>query len=218
MSKPFSASNPEIEKYVESVFQPEDSVLREIRVRAAKMGLPDIHIGPMDGLHLEVLARSMSARKVVEIGTLAGYSGVCLARGLSDNGRLYTFEYEPKHAEIALESFVKAGLSKRVQIFVGAALQNLSKVEAEGPFDIVFIDADKQSYSAYYEWAVKNLRKGGALLADNTFAMGEIAEPASQDKDRVKAIQKFNKTAATDSRMRATILPTSDGLTFAVKR
>ena len=215
--KHFSQTSIELESYVTKVFHPEDDILKEIRERAARNGLPDIHVGWMDGLHLEVLARSIGARKIVEIGTLAGFSGVCLARALPPGGRLYTFEFEPKHAEIARESFHKAGLSDRVEVFVGPAIQNLEKVERDGPFDIVFLDADKPSYPAYFDWALKNLRKGGVLLADNTFAMGEIPSVNSQSSPRVKAIHEFNQRCATDPRLRSTILPTSDGLTFSVR-
>lgn len=214
--KHFSNSSPEIEEYVEGVFQPKDPILSEIRVRAAQAGLPDIHVGNMDGLHLEVLARSMGAKKIVEIGTLAGFSGVCLARALPPGGKLYTFEFEPKHAEVARESFQRAGLAEKVEIFVGPAVDNLKKIEKEGPFDLVFIDADKPSYPAYFEWSVAHLRKGGAMLADNTFAMGEIALP-KPNSSRIEALRRFNSMCATDPRLRSTILPTSDGLTFSVR-
>ena len=216
MEKHFTQSSPELEEYVKKVFHPQDEILAEIRKRAQSAGLPDIHVGAMDGLHLEVLARMMAARKIVEIGTLAGYSGVCLARALPPGGRLYTFEFDPKHAGVARESFERAGLADRVQIFTGPALENLNKIEKEGPFDIVFVDADKPSYPQYFEWAVAHLRKGGAIMADNTFAMGQITTP-STTSDRVKALREFNQSCASDPRLRATILPTSDGLTVAVR-
>src|SRR4051812_42580736 len=109
--KKFSGSSPEIDEYVEQVFQPEDSILREIRGRSAEAGLPDIHVGTMDGLHLQIFVRAMGARNIVEIGTLAGYSAVCMARGLDSSGRIYTFEFDKKHADVARVSFEKAGLS-----------------------------------------------------------------------------------------------------------
>ena len=217
MLKHFSMTSSDLEEYVTKVFHPEDPVLLEVRARAAKAGLPDIHVGSMDGLHMEVLARAIGARKIVEIGTLAGYSGVCLARALPPGGRLYTFEFDPKHADVAAESFRRAQVSGKVDIFVGAALEKLPKIESEGPFDLVFIDADKPSYPAYLEWAITHLRKGGAILADNTFANGEIAGVNSQSAPRVKALHQFNEMCATDPRLRSTILPTSDGFTFAVR-
>lgn len=216
MTKAYSQTSSELESYVERVFHPEDPVLTEIRERAARAGLPDIHVGKMDGLHLEVLVRAMNAKKIVEIGTLAGFSGVCMARGMPPEGRLYTFEFDPKHAEVARESFKKAGVADQVEVIVGPAIETLPNIEKQGPFDLVFIDADKPSYPAYFEWAVNHLRKGGAMLADNTFAMGEIAT-SERNSPRVQALREFNERCANDPRLRATILPTSDGLTFAVR-
>lgn len=218
MEKSFTGANPEVQKYVESTFHPEDETLKEIRARAAREGLPNIHVGTMDGLHLEVLSRAMGGRRVVEIGTLAGYSGTCLARGLQADGKLFTFEFDPHHADVAKESFKKAGVAGKVQVFVGPAIENLSKIESEGPFDLVFIDADKGSYPAYFEWAVKHLRSGGAILADNTFAGGEIVNASKDASERIRALRWYNETAAKHPQLRTTILPTSDGLTFSVKK
>jgi caffeoyl-CoA O-methyltransferase len=218
MKKGFSLTNPELEKYVEETFQPQDAVLSEIRQRAAAAGLPDIHVGSMDGLHLEVLARAVGAQKIVEIGTLAGFSGLCLARALPPEGRLYTFEFDPKHAEVARESFRRGGVSEKVEILVGPALERLPEVETKGPFDLVFIDADKGSYPAYLEWAVRNVRRGGVILADNTLAGGEITDlGAAARGTRVKALREYNERAAKHPELRTTLLPTSDGLSFSVK-
>lgn len=217
MSKGFSRSSEELSDYVQQVFHPEDAVLREIRERAASAGLPNIHIGVMDGLHLEVLVRAFGAAKIVEIGTLAGYSGVCMARGLSENGRLDTFEFEPHHAEVARESFRRAGVADKVRVFVGPAIENLRAIESEGPFDLVFIDADKESYPEYFEWSVRNLRPGGVILADNTLAGGQIVDGSEQSGSRTKALRSYNERASSDPRVRSTLLPTSDGLTVSVK-
>ena len=221
MAKTFSRAEKVIEDYTIETFHPEDKVLLEIRKRAEKEGLPDIHVGPMDGLHLEVIARVAGAKKIVEIGILAGYSGVCLARALPEDGKLFCMEYDPKHAEVSRVSFEKAGLEKKVTILVGPALDNLPKIEKEGPFDLVFIDADKPSYPAYLNWAAQNLRVGGVVLGDNTFSGGRVADPANEkDPARgatVKAIRRFNRELATDTRFRTTIIPTGEGLTFGVK-
>ncbi len=217
MAKGFSGATDELLEYADRVFHPEDEILRGIRTRAAKAGLPDIHVGRMDGLHLEILARACGSRRIVEIGTLAGYSGVCLARALPEDGKLFTFEFSPKHAELAKTSFELAGLASRVEILLGRAVENLPSVEKHGPFDLVFIDADKPSYPTYFEWAVRNLRKGGIMLADNTFAGGEIANMSLPETERLRALRNFNKSAATDPRLRSTLLPTSDGLTFSIK-
>src|SRR5512138_1477535 len=167
--KAFGQGSEALAAWAESVYRPEDDVLREIRERSAAAGLPPIEVGRFDGLHLEVLARVGGARKAVEIGTLGGYSGVCLLRGMGERGFLHTFERDPEHAEVARESFVRAGLAGRVEIHVGEAAERLRDVETRGPFDLVFVDADKLGYPSYLAWAEEHLRVGGILLADNTF-------------------------------------------------
>src|SRR5690242_21952332 len=157
-TKGFGQGDPALSEWAEEVFRPEDAVLREIRERSVREGLPAIAVGRFDGLHLEVIARAIGALKAVEIGTLGGYSGVCLLRGMGPHGVLHTFEYAEKHARVAHESFVKAGVSGRAHIHVGAALEKLPEIEAEAPFDLVFVDADKVSYPAYLAWAAEHLR------------------------------------------------------------
>jgi caffeoyl-CoA O-methyltransferase len=208
-----------IVKYLKQTFRPEDPVLTDVVSRTRKAGLPEIQVGDMDGLHLEVLARAVGARKIVEIGTLAGYSGIHLARALPADGMLYTFEMSASHAEVARASFAAAGLADRVRIFVGPALQNLEKIVSEGPFDLVFIDADKVSYPKYLEWAARNLRTGGAVLGDNTLAWGMIADekPEGEDAATVHALREFNDRIANGGRFRATMLPTGEGLTLGIK-
>jgi caffeoyl-CoA O-methyltransferase len=219
MSKQFGQGDPQIMQYAEKVFKPEDAVLREVRQRSDQNGLPPIQVGPMDGLHLEILTRASGALKAVEIGTLGGYSGICILRGMPRQGRLYTFEMVPKHAEVAAESFKKAGLDGRFEIFVGPALENLKKIEKQGPFDLVFIDADKTGYVSYLKWAAENLRVGGIVLADNTFAWGMIAvaKPDPADEESVLALRDYNTEASTNGRFRSTVIPTAEGLTMSVK-
>src|SRR5204863_9583372 len=135
-----------------------DPILAEIRERSAAAGLPDIQVARFDGRHLEIVARAIGARRAVEIGTLGGYSGVCLARGMASGGRLDTFEYEPRHAEVARESFRRAALADRVRIHVGRAREKLVTIESDGPFDVLFIDADKVGYPDYLRWGIANLR------------------------------------------------------------
>src|SRR6185436_18698355 len=150
-------ADDKLTRYLTRVFKPEDSLLKEARERSLKAGLPEIQVGPMDALHLEVLARACGATRAVEIGALGGYSGIALARALGKGGRLHTFELDPKHAEVARESFRKAGVLDRVQIHVGPALERLPDCEKDAPFDLVFIDADKESYPAYLAWAADHL-------------------------------------------------------------
>jgi caffeoyl-CoA O-methyltransferase len=221
MDKVFGQDDPSIAQYAEDVFKPVDPVLQEIIDRTVKNGLPEIYVAPMDGLHLEVIARAVGAKKAVEIGTLGGYSGVCLCRGMGPEGKLYTFEMNPLNAEVARTSFEKAGFKDNVEIHVGPALLNLPLVSKYGPFDLVFIDADKPSYPDYLRWAAANLRVGGIVLGDNTFAWGEISnsdyDKNTSEKPSVTALRAFNKECASSGRFKATVLPTGEGLTFAVK-
>ena len=215
-AKGFGATDPRIAPYVERLLEPEDDVLREIRERSAREGLPPIAIGPFDGRHLEVLARTAGARRIVEIGTLGGYSGVCLARALPPDGRLDTFEIEPRHAKVAALSFEKAGVTDRVTIHVGPALERLKDIERDGPFVLVFVDADKATYPEYLAWSARNLRVGGVIVADNVFrrAAFPIAgdDPRSQD-----GIRRFNESLARSGTFRATMLPLEDGFAVGVR-
>jgi caffeoyl-CoA O-methyltransferase len=213
--KDYSAKADEtLNRYLVRTFHPEDPVLRETRERSLKAGLPEIQVGPMDALHLEVLARACGARKAVEIGALGGYSGIALARALGKDGRLHTFELDPKHAEVARESFRKAGVLDRVTLHVGPALERLPDCEGDAPFDLVFIDADKESYPAYLAWAADHLRVGGVVLGDNAFAFGEIADGRGAGP---VAMRKFNEELATGGRFRSTMIPTGEGLVMGVK-
>lgn len=214
--KGFGATDPRIAPYVESLLAPEDEVLAEIRERSTREGLPTIAVGPFDGRHLEVLARVAGARRIVEIGTLGGYSGTCLARALPDDGVLHTFELEPRHARVADESFRRAGVRDRVRIHIGPAVEQLAEVESEGPFDLVFIDADKAGYPAYLAWAASHLRVGGTVIADNVFR--RAAFPLEGDPPEASlGIRRFNEELARSGRFRATLLPLEDGFAVGVK-
>lgn len=217
--KEFGQNNAKVAKYVADLFRVEDPVLEEIRTRSKQSGLPQIQVGKWDARLLEVLTRSFNAKRAVEIGTLGGYSGVSILRGLIDGGKLYSFELRDVQAEVARESFRKAGFADRAEVIVGPALQNLSNIKSQGPFDLVFIDADKPNYVKYFEWAAENLRVGGVILADNTFAWGLIADEQIDDEDlnSVLGLRAFNKAVAENDYFRGTILPTAEGLTMAVK-
>jgi caffeoyl-CoA O-methyltransferase len=210
----FGGREDKLVRYLERVFRPEDGVLKEARERGLRAGLPEIQVGGMDALHLEVLTRAFAAKKAVEIGTLGGYSGTAIARGLGEDGTLHTFELEPAHADVARETFRKAGVDGRVKIHLGPAIERLRDVEREAPFDLVFIDADKEGYPAYLAWAARHLRVGGAVLADNTFAFGEIVDGRSAG---ARALREFNRELAEGGRFRATLLPTGEGLSLGVK-
>lgn len=215
MQKSFGCADPKIISYVEKTFAPEDGVLKKTRESSVKAGLPPIQLGSMDALHVEVLTQVSQAKKAVEIGTLGGYSGIAILRGMGKKGKLFTCEIDSHHARVAEENFKQAGFEKNVKILVGPALKTLPTIEKNGLFDLVFIDADKESYPEYLEWADKNLKVGGLILADNTFAFGHIAD-VTKDKE-IKGLQEFNSKLATSPHFRATILPTGEGLTVGVK-
>ncbi|MBK6768448.1 MAG: O-methyltransferase [Ardenticatenales bacterium] len=214
--KAYGAGDPALAAYVESVFAPEDGVLRAARERSAAAGLPLIHVGAMDARHLEVVTRAVGAVKAVEIGTLGGYSGIAIARGLAPGGHLWTLELEAERAELARANFAAAGVADRVTVVVGPALDNLPALAADGPFDLVFIDADKGGYGAYLDWAADHLRPGGVVLGDNAFAWGGVVGDEAPSDDAA-AIKAFNARLAGDGRWRATMWPTAEGLAMGVR-
>lgn len=214
MEKDFGQADPDLADYAEEVFQPQDDILREVVERTLNEGLPPIQVGPMDGLHLEVLTRAAGVKTAVEFGALGGYSGICIARGLAEGGRLYTLEIDPHHADVARAAYELAGVADRVEVIVGPAVKRMLEIEHHGPFDLVFIDADKDGYPIYLDWAGDNLRIGGLVLADNTFAWGSVTH---KNPGPSRAIRKLNQVAASGGRFRSTILPTGEGLTMGVK-
>jgi caffeoyl-CoA O-methyltransferase len=216
MNKSFGNDDARLERYLATLYQPEDEVLREIRARAQAAGLPDIQVAALDGRHLEVLARLSGARRAVEIGTLAGYSGVSILRGLPPDGILDTFELDPAHARVAEESFRRAGFEGRARIHLGPAIERLGDIEKEGPFDLCFVDADKESYPQYLNWAARNLRRGGVIIADNVFLFGHLAD-GGEPSVSLKAMREFHQRLATSGEFRATVLPTGEGLSVAIR-
>ncbi len=221
MNKSFGQADPRLEEYTARTFHPEDDVLREIRTRSKAVGLPEIQVAALDGLHLEVLTRLAGAKKIVEIGALGGYSGVCLLRGAGDGGRLWTFELEEKNAAVVRESLSRAGFAERSQVIVGRASDTLPSIEKHGPFDLVFIDADKEGYPGYLAWAAQHLRVGGAVLGDNAFLFGEVIDDPAARPERAAAITAMRAFhgGLTDpkGRFRATMIPTGEGLALGVK-
>jgi caffeoyl-CoA O-methyltransferase len=217
MNKSFGSDDPKLERYVRETYAPEDEVLRDIRERSRQAGLPDIQLAALDARHLEVLARAAGVRRAVEIGTLAGYSGVSLLRGMTPDGRLDTFEIDPAHAEVAGESFRRAGFAGRVQIHLGPALERLAEIDAQGPFDLCFIDADKISYPRYLDWAARHLRRGGLVIGDNAFLFGELGSDTDQPSAELQAMRAFHQRLARGDEFRATVIPTGEGLAVGVK-
>lgn len=215
IEKTYGQTDPQLVRYVREVFRPDEALFQEVDLRTRAKDMPPIHVSPFDALHLEIITRGVGAHRAVEIGTLAGFSGVAIARGLVPGGRLYTFEYEPLHAEVAALTFEQEGLRDQVEILVGPALARLPDIEAHGPFDLVFIDADKANYPSYLAWAEEHLRVGGVVLGDNAFAWGGVVSE-SPDED-ARGILAFNERLAQSGRFRATMLPTGEGLAMGVK-
>jgi caffeoyl-CoA O-methyltransferase len=174
--------------------------------------IPAIQVGQGEGRLLEILLRLVGARKVVEIGTLAGYSAIRCARALGEGGRLWTIELLPAHAEVARRNIEAAGAGDRVEVVVGKALEVLPVLEKHGPFDAVFIDADKESYDQYGRWAARHLRPGGLLIGDNAFLFGHLLE----DSPPARAMRRFHEEAAAD--FESVCIPTPDGLLVGIKR
>ena len=196
----------------------QDEALLSALKESEKAELPAIQVAPQDGKFLNMLARSIGAKRILEIGTLGGYSTIWLARALPDEGRLITLEYEPKHAEVARRNIDRAGVGHKVEIKVGAALDTLPSVA--GPFDFIFIDADKTGYPDYLQWSMKLSRPGTIIIADNVIRKGAVIDAKSND-ERVQAVRKFNEIVANNPRLTATAIQTVgskgyDGFTMAL--
>jgi len=202
------------ERYVTELFAAEDPILSKIRARHAAENLPAINVSPEEGKLLYLLLLTIGAKRVLEIGSLGGYSGVWLARALPPGGELTTIEKDPKHAKIARDSFAAARLHGRVQLIEGAALDVLPTLHPG--FDAVFIDADKEPLPQYFEWGMRLLRRGGLLLCDNAFFHGAAVDENDRSGPAL-GVRAFNELAARDPRLVATIIPVRDGLVIGLK-
>ncbi|MGH7673078.1 MAG: O-methyltransferase [Gemmatimonadales bacterium] len=203
-----------LQRYVAELFAAEDPILAAIRARHPAAGLPPIHISPEEGKLLYVLLVAMEATTALELGSLGGYSGVWLARALPAHGRLTTIEKDPRHAALARRAFTETGLGSRVRLIEGAALDVLPTLSPG--FDAVFVDADKEPLPQYFEWSMRLLRRGGLLLCDNAFFHGAAVD--EQDRSSAaEGVRAFNRLAAEDPRLAATVVPVRDGLVVGVK-
>ncbi len=205
--------NEELYQYIVETFAQEDEILKSVVTETEEKGFPMIQVSPENGKFLQLLIRMISAKSVLEIGTLTGYSAIWMARGLPEGGKLTTLEINERHAETARKYFKKAGLEKKAEVLVGDALELIDKLSGER-FDFVFIDADKERYPQYLERAVRITNKGGIICADNTLRDGQVVmkEP---DKG-TKGIQIFNRMMAEDKRLYSLLVPISDGVTLGM--
>lgn len=180
-----------VDNYFAAMFAPEDSALTAALDSIVAAGMPSISVSAMQGKLLHTLVRSHNARRILEIGTLGAYSTIWMARALPADGRIITLEIDPKHAEVARANLARAGLSQKAEIRLGAAIQTLPQLAAngEGPFDLVFIDADKASTADYVNWALKLTRPGSVIIVDNVVRNGGVVDPNSTDPN-VQGIQR----------------------------
>jgi len=190
---------------------PEEVALARAFEAPARHGMPEIQLGPAEGRLLELFLRLVNATKVVEIGTLAGYSALWMARALGPGGHLWTIEADPGHAKVAADIIGEAGLGDRVTLIKGDAAEVLPKLSDSGPFCAVFLDADKGRYDVYGRWATDNLRPGGLLIGDNAYLFGRLLE----DLDEAKAMRRFHEEMARH--YRSVCIPTPDGLAVGVR-
>lgn len=212
----------DVDAYVEERLGIVDPALAMALAANRDAGLPTIDVSPAHGRMLEIFARMVSARRVLEIGTLGGYSTICLARGLAEGGRVVTLEADPKHAEVARANLARAGVAERVEIRIGKALDTLPALEAEGagPFDLVFADADKRSNPDYLAWAVRLGRPGTAIVIDNVIRDGRVLDARTADADIAGTRALFDALAA-EPRLTATAVQTVgskgyDGFVLAI--
>ena len=198
-----------VDNYVSSLLAPHDQVLRDALASSAQNGLPEIQVSPTQGKLLHVLARMVNARNILEIGTLGGYSTIWMARALPAGGRVVTLEFDAKHAEVARANFARAGLRDVIEVRVGPALEMLPKLAAEGrgPFDLIFIDANKSAMAEYFDWALKLSRPGSAIVSDNVIRDGAVIDAVNPDPD-IQGVRRFNERLASEPRVSATEIQT----------
>ena len=203
-------AQPEILDYVNRVHVPHDAGLA--RAFAVPDGIPAIQVGPSDGRLIALALRMIQAAKVVEVGTLVGYSAIHMARALAPGGRLWSVEFEPRHAEVARANLAAAGVADRVTVLVGAGRDVLPTLVPHAPFDVVFVDADKVNYDFYGQWAIEHVRPGGLVIGDNAYLFGELLD----DSDRGRAMRKFHELVA--AHCESVCAPTPDGLVIGIRR
>jgi predicted O-methyltransferase YrrM len=212
----------DVDRYITDLFIGPDAALDAAIEASAAAGLPAIAVAPNQGKLLQLLARMQHARSILEIGTLGGYSTIWLARAVAPGGRVVTLELDPEHAAVATANIARAGLSDVVEVRVGAALDTLPLLEGEGhtSFDLIFIDADKQSIPEYFQWALRLSRLGTVIVVDNVIRSGAVIDPATEDVN-VQGVRRFNEMLAREKRVSATTIQTVgskgyDGLAFVL--
>jgi predicted O-methyltransferase YrrM len=196
-----------VDRYIDSLFADDDDALKAALAQSKSAGLPEIQVSAGQGKFLYLLAKIVGASRILELGTLGGYSTIWLARALPEGGRLVTLEYDAKHAQVATANIARAGLADKVEVVVGAALETLPRVvdRTDAPFDLVFLDADKVNYPNYFPHIMRGVRSGSLLLADNVIRKGTVLSPKASDPS-AGAARAFNAMVAADDRLEAVIL------------
>jgi predicted O-methyltransferase YrrM len=205
--KTWDATWDAVDRYIADHLVEDDPALSAALKASEAAGLPSINVAPNQGKLLMLLARAMAARRILEIGTLGGYSTIWLAHGLVPGGRLITLEANPEYAEVARANIARAELGEVVEVRVGRAQDTLPGLAGEGPFDLIFIDADKPGTPGYFQWAVKLSRRGSLIVVDNVVREGAVLEGANGDAN-VQGIRRFFELAATDPRVSGTAFQT----------
>ena len=198
-----------VDSYLSEMLVGPDPALEATLIASADAGLPEIAVAPAQGKFLMLLARAINARRVLEIGTLGGYSTIWLARALPKDGHVVTFEVDPRHGEVARSNFAHAGLAQRIDLRLGKALDLLPKLAAEKrePFDLVFIDADKENIPEYFTWSLKLTHPGSLIIVDNVIRDGKVIDGKSRDTN-VKGVRRFNQMLKAEKRVSATAIQT----------
>jgi len=211
-----------VDQYIGQLFYSEDACLKETEQSIIESGIPQISISPNQGKFLNILAKLCNAKKILEMGTLGGYSTIWMARALPENGKLITLEIDKKHADVARQNFNRCGLASKIEIRLGKAIDILPSLKEEdaGPFDMIFIDADKPPYTEYFQWALQLSRPGTLIIADNVIREGKVLLDESPD-EMVTGVKRFNQFLSQCTDVTATIFQTvgakeHDGMAIAV--
>lgn len=200
--------------YIAGLFAREDGVLRALREEADRQGIPPIAVPAETARFLQVLVRSVGARRVLEVGTLGGYSAICIARAMGVEGRVLSLEIDQGHAQFARRHIARAGLEDRVEVRVGPALALLPALDGER-FDVIFLDADKEPLPTYLDWALRLVRSGGLIIADNALRGGRVLDDSVTDPDTA-GVREFNRRFASEPRITGVIVPIGDGVAVGV--
>jgi caffeoyl-CoA O-methyltransferase len=212
----------QVDQYISDLFIPADPALTAAEDSHKLENIPHINVSPNLGRFLYLMAKLTKSEKILEVGTLAGYSTIWMARALPEKGKLISLEIDPRHAAVARKNIDRAGLSTKVEVREGKAIELLAQLveHKSGPFDMIFIDADKPPYTEYFEWALKLSRPGTLIIADNVIRDGKVLKPGHEDP-MVQGAQRFNKALAASKKVDATILQTIgvkeyDGMAIAI--